>query len=321
MKKLWIIGAMLFASNTFAQTIDFESHLVSPETYDNGSLGGGDFTFDYLTFTNFYEDTWGSWNGFAISNITDNTTPGFMNQYASYPGDGEGDSEAYAVFYPTGDITVSNNGHIEGFSITNTAYAALSMRDGDGYGKQFGSIYAGDGVTVDGTNGEDFFRVWIIAEDLNQTDKDSVVFYLADYRFPDDNDDYIIDTWEYVDLTGLSVIPRSITFRFESSDMGQFGINTPTYFAIDDIKYSMPLTVQKLNLNQMRVYPNPANEVVSVTGVEGNVSITNIFGEIVYYGTLTEGQSIDISDLIYGMYIISVSNGTESIASEKLIIR
>ena len=69
------------------------------------------------------------------------------------------------------------------------------MRDGDSFGKQFGSIYAADGITEDGTNGEDFFLLKIIPLDAtNNASGDTVDFYLADFRFADDNDDYILES-------------------------------------------------------------------------------------------------------------------------------
>ena len=62
----------------------------------------------------------------------------------------------------------------------------------------------------------------------------SVDFYLADYRFADNSRDYIVDTWTQVDLSTLSDA-TVLTFAMESTDVGQFGMNTPSYFAVDGI--------------------------------------------------------------------------------------
>lgn len=40
--------------------------------------------------------------------------------------------------------------------------------------------------------------------------------------------------WAWVDLSNFN-ISDSLVLSFESSDVGQFGINTPTYVAIDDV--------------------------------------------------------------------------------------
>jgi hypothetical protein len=61
-----------------------------------------------------------------------------------------------------------------------------------------------------------------------------VGFYLADFRFADNELDYIVDTWELVDLTQLSDA-KSLGLSFESSDVGKFGINTPVYVVMDDL--------------------------------------------------------------------------------------
>jgi hypothetical protein len=59
-------------------------------------------------------------------------------------------------------------------------------------------------------------------------------FYLADYRFGDNSQDYIVSDWTYVDFSVLGVADE-IRFDFASSDSGMFGINTPQYFAMDNL--------------------------------------------------------------------------------------
>src|SRR3989338_7734101 len=181
MKKMYVLAAAL-SFGTFANAqfvVDFEINPLAPESYDNGSTGSGDFFFGNLLFNNDYDTSFGGiWNGFAISNITDVTTPGITNQYSAFPGAGAGNYNQYAVafFDPT---IIGSAALIDSFRITNSTYAALSMRDGNQFGKQFGSIYDANGM-VDGTNGEDFFRVWIIAKDAFSNAEDSLEFYLAD---------------------------------------------------------------------------------------------------------------------------------------------
>jgi len=61
-----------------------------------------------------------------------------------------------------------------------------------------------------------------------------VELMLADYRFVDDSLDFILDEWVFLELTGLGIVSE-LRFDFESSDVGLYGINTPTYFAIDNL--------------------------------------------------------------------------------------
>ena len=62
----------------------------------------------------------------------------------------------------------------------------------------------------------------------------SVDFYLADYRYADSSQDYIVNAWEYIDLSSLGSVDE-LSFSLSSSDNGSFGMNTPNYFAIDNI--------------------------------------------------------------------------------------
>ena len=58
----------------------------------------------------------------------------------------------------------------------------------------------------------------------------SATFYLADFR---DDASLIVDEWTGFSLTALGEA-RSILISFASSDVGAYGINTPTYVALDD---------------------------------------------------------------------------------------
>lgn len=311
MKKIYVLVATaIICSNASAQNIDtinFESITLAPESYNNGSDGTGDFNFIDFSLSNIYDAGWGSWNGFSISNVTDNTTSGWGNQYSAFPGSGKG-SDNYGIYYPEGIIQGLSNAAIDSFYISNTTFAGISMRDGDAFGKQFGSIYAADGTTVDGTNGEDFFRVWVIAEDVSSGIKDSLEVYLADYRFPNSSDDYIVDEWIKVDVASLGLVAYTISFRFESSDMGAWGINTPTYFAIDEIFTS---TIEGLDENQalsIELFPNPVVDYLNITGEAGILIITDVNGNQIlsqeHYGT----SKIDLTQFEAGIYFVELEN-------------
>ncbi|NBD37271.1 MAG: DUF4465 domain-containing protein, partial [Verrucomicrobia bacterium] len=113
--------------------------------------------------------------------------------------------------------------------VTNTTYAALSMRDGDAFAKQFGG--------ADGSD-PDYFRLTIEGLDGTATVTGAVEFYLADFRFADDARDTIVETWEEVDLSALGSGVAELRFSLDSSDEGEFGMNTPSYFAMDDLAFA-----------------------------------------------------------------------------------
>ena len=233
-----LLFIVLLTSAAPAQTIGFEDVPVpTPPGYANGSAGpGGNTTFvsGGATFNNFYNPTFGNWAGWAVSRVTDVTTQGFGNQYAAYNvPSGTGDlSPTYGVGYvdffnnvmPT--IQLPANTRPTSARITNDTYAAISMRDGDAFAKKFGGTSGND---------PDFFLLTIQGRDAVGAVLGSVDFYLADYRFANNSFDYIVSQWATVDLSGLPAATRQLTFTLASSDVGSFGINTPTYFALDNL--------------------------------------------------------------------------------------
>ena len=313
MKKVYIlITALFIGANTEAQ-ISFDGYLTDPETYDNdGTDGNTYFDFNPILLNNTYYEQWGSFDGFAISNITDNTTPGYMNQYSAFPGGGANNSTGYAIAYSQPKIYSENEDvRILSFDISNTTYAGLSMLNGDAYAKKFGEPTNALGE-VDGTNGEDFFRVWIICE--NETgNKDSIEFYLADYRFTDNTEDYIVDTWQTVDLTQVFIGgATNVSMWYESSDIGDFGMNTPAYVAIDNINWEAPVGISETTQTNYQIYPNPVNDVLTIEGPSGLITVTNINGKLVIERTHNIQSNIDFSKLPAGVYILNINtpNGT-----------
>jgi hypothetical protein len=307
MKKIYMLAAAaMLCSNLFAQidSVDFESFSLNPQSYDNGSAGNGNFMFSSISFSNYYDVAWGSWNGFSISNVVDNTTSGFGNQYASYTGGGKNSSN-YAIFYPSGTIEAMGNALIDSFYITNTTFAGISMRDGDAFSKQFGSVNGANGIP-DGTNGEDFFRVWVIAQNYFSQSYDSTLIYLADYRNADNSQDYILQDWIKVDVS--SMYARTISFRFESSDMGAWGINTPTYFALDNLYYSLWEGVNEISELQISSYPNPFIDQLIVQGENGMLELRDVNGKLLHSEELTGSTIIETASLPVGIYFLQLTN-------------
>lgn len=312
MKNVYILMTALFIGANANAQIDFESSLTDPETYNNGSEGPEGFDLSPIQLVNYYDTDFSYFTGFAISNVTNNTTPGYNNQYSAYAGSGANNSSTYAVatsspsFYAT-----SEQVNITSFDISNTTYAGLSMLNGDLFAKKFGEDTSATGV-IDGTNGEDFFRVWIIGENMNDGSKDSVEFYLADYRFADNTEDYILDTWENIDLSAMGFIVNKVSIRFESSDIGDFGMNTPAYVAIDNINWEAPVGISEVIEADYKIYPNPVNDILRIEGPAGILSIASINGKEVIVRSHNLQSNINFSALPAGVYVLSINtpNGT-----------
>ena len=217
-----------------ADIANFDDLSLAPESYWNGSDESGGFASGSAYFNNNYNSTYDSWDGFASSNITDTNTSGLDGQYNAIPGGGQNGSANYAIGFdpvaagfgtelPT--MTVDSACTVEGFYVTNNNYAYYSMLNGDALAKKFGG---------DSGDDEDWFLLTIIGKDVGGVTSGTVDFYLADYRFADNSLDYIVETWEYVDLTSLGVV-KSLEFSLSSSDVGEWGMNTPAYFAMDTV--------------------------------------------------------------------------------------
>ena len=201
--------------------------------YWNGSDGSGGFSVNGIRFENNFTD-WGygytSWAGFSYSTVNDPVTPGYGNQYAVISGTGVGGTGTYVVAYDDsgygGDsttITLPSPAGVLGFYINNTTYAALAMLNGDAPARPFCAA------------SNDWFKVTTTGYDAtNGGMVGSVDFYLADFRFADTNQDYIVTHWTWVCLTNLGTNVKTIHFTLSSSDTGAYGMNTPAYFAMDD---------------------------------------------------------------------------------------
>ncbi len=222
--------------------IDFEELSLASESYWNGADLSGGFSSGGAWFANDYNETYGSWKGFAYSNITDTAASDWGAQYNAITGSGEGGSANYAVGYvgwggpPT--MMLEMPSVIAGLSVTNNNYAYYSMMYGDMFAKQFGGASGDDA---------DWFLLTITGKNELEEVTGTVDFYLADYRFADNGLDYIVDGWEYVDLGPLGEV-SSVEFSLSSSDVGEYGMNTPVYFVIDSIVVPEPGMVLLMGL-------------------------------------------------------------------------
>jgi hypothetical protein len=219
----------LTASTAFANTATFEDITVPAGGFLNGGpvTNTGNFVSAGVGFQNNYSSNFGGfWSGFAVSNVSAPTTPGFGNQYASRAiGSGN-----YAIAYGDSNtlITLPPGRSPSSVSLTNTAYAFYSMQNGDSFAKKFGGASGNDA---------DFFAVTFTgyANSLGTgSPTGSLQFFLADYRFADNAQDYLLSTWQTVNLAPLGSA-SSVRLSFQSSDVGTFGINTPTYVALDNL--------------------------------------------------------------------------------------
>lgn len=321
MHKIFTIAFILTSFFLRAQTTsDFENFNLDSESFLNGSDGNGGFTNGNIFLPNSYEDTFGSWTGWSISNTTDVTTPGFGNQYSAITGEGFENSANYGTAYTGGGRTnVALEGaaageRVEGFYVTNSTYAYLSMQNGDSFAKKFGGATGND---------PDYFLLTIKKYENAELSTDSVNVYLADYRFEDNTEDYILNEWTYVDLTSLGNAD-SLQFFLSSTDVGVFGMNTPAYFCVDNLTTSDGITsVENVEeIGNFTLFPNPVSSFVNIESEivgEANYSIFDQFGRTVQVGSFFNRKRIDTNFLQKGVYVVSVEN--EGITQSQLFVK
>lgn len=319
MKKI-VFTAYLTSISVFssAQFVSFESlTLPQAESYYNGSDGAGGFNAMGIYFSNNYTQAGDYWNGFVYSNITDITTPGYANQYSAFAGSGADASEKYAICYPAGKVTFPQLGMPQTLKITNTTFAGISMRDGDAYAKKFGSINNAQGQP-DGTNGEDFFKLTINGLNFQDQITGSVDVYLADFRFADNSQDFILNTWQSVDLTSLGNV-YGLSFDLQSTDIGDFGMNTPAYFALDDLDFIPLESISEQVKQDFKIYPNPIKDWLSIQGGNGKVQIVDLTGKVIQSFEHLESSKINVTHLETGTYFVQMIK--EGIISSRKLVK
>lgn len=217
---------------------NFNSLTVPSSGYWNGADNSGSFKINGITFSNVYNAAWSSWSGFAYSNLHDFTTEGWTNQYSCYALS-ESSANTFVLANPYWnyetkkfennilefDFVVSNLS----FKVTNSTYAALVMKKGNFAGRKFGG---------DSGNEADWFKLQIIGINSGGTPTDTVTFMLADYTFADNTKDYIVSDWRTVDLSKLGKVKKVKVELISTDNDAKYGLNTPCYFCMDDIKYS-----------------------------------------------------------------------------------
>jgi len=269
---LCLIVVLTIVSTANSDIATFDDLSLPAESYWNGSDEAGGFTSGGAYFSNNYDSTWDSWDGFSYSNITDTATGALTAQYNVIAGGGQGDSANYAIGYvgwaSPPRVTLNTVGVVDGLYVTNNNNAYYSMLNGDAFAKNFGG---------DSGDDQDWFMLTVTGKDVDGVVTGTVDFYLADYRFVDDSADYIVNMWQFVDLTSLGAV-KSLEFGLSSSDVGDWGMNTPAYFALDTLVarstfvYAEPYTEAGVN-----GYINPDNHWRHASPQDPSAVINPIF--------------------------------------------
>lgn len=242
-------GANLYSGSENQITEGYKARIAESDTYVqfpiNYAAGyTGDWSYEFFN------------GGFAVSSFTDRTGNDYMNQCSVYADCGHSggkfvvvnghtenanyaecatirltDATGYRVVAEGTPVQgVAREGQFRSVWVCNTTYAYLVMRDGNAYAASLAQ-----------TKG--WFKVVFVGLDANgSATGTSVECYLANFD-PERSaaaglDNALLSGWKEVDLTALGTV-SAVAVNFVGSDVGDWGLNTPAYCALDDLTVSV----------------------------------------------------------------------------------
>ena len=216
-------------------TATFDDVALGSNGYWQGESGENEMFSGGWLFTNYYMPEYTFWGGFTASNHTDLSQTGLSAQYTAATGGGYDGSTQYGVAYAMGVQTdvyaADGQAHaVTGFYVTNNLWAYQNMLYGDATATAFGGPTGND---------PDWFKLTATGKNASGQTVGTAEFYLADYRFANHDEDYVLNTWEWFDLSSLGTV-HTISFSLSSSKNDSGGMITPAYFCIEDFNGVAP---------------------------------------------------------------------------------
>lgn len=166
-----------------------------------------------VSFDHSYSD-WGfgySFGGFTVTND--------RSVCAANGGSTANYLYVYTSDFQAASFTLANPEYtLEGVLVTNSATAYTDMTEGNAFGAR--PFAAGDKYTLTATG-----------YDASNSPIGTVSIDLANYASDSDKP---VSEWVWFDLTPIAEA-RRVEFTVASTDMGEFGINTSTYFCMNGL--------------------------------------------------------------------------------------
>jgi hypothetical protein len=209
---------------------DFEDVPLPDAGYFDADLLGA-FKSRDIIFTSEWVSEYGGYSNGGIypSNLNDSVTTGILNQYSSYPKPNGNFAVVHYNDYVSSTIEnyatfiLPEPTMVESVKVANSTYTYWAIKNGD---DGFGSCRA----YKDG----DWFKVTFTGYNACGENLGSVDYYLADFR---NGKSFIEKGWASVSLVSLGEEVLKVSISFSGTDIGDYGLNTPTYCVIDEIDY------------------------------------------------------------------------------------
>ena len=185
---------------------------------------------DHLEFEYFYNEEYAYWGGFAQSRVKDADAANglFANQYAVY-NEAAASGDSFLIYYYDSynepcDIVVKQQGvSLRDVMLNLTTYTYASITDE--------AINDFARVFVDG----DYLKVVFTGMRGNEA-TGVVECYVVDYR---DGKREMTTEWTKFSLANLGEGYDRVSVTIETTDVGEWGANTPLYIAMDNLSYSV----------------------------------------------------------------------------------
>jgi hypothetical protein len=284
--------------------------------WNNSAQQDSGFVLNSVYFPCYYDSSFNYWSGgFALSRVSDTSTTGFGNLYGSRAGMGANGSQNYLVGQQNSVIYFDTliSFYPIGVDICNSTYAALSMQNGDMFAKKFGGVTGND---------PDYFRILAVAYDKQSIAFDTAIFYLSDFTFSNNSQDYIVEDWQTFNFNFNNQTPvYKLEFALQSSDNGTFGMNTPAFYTLDNLSFNSNSNVENvIKNNELNVYPNPSKNIISIylNKEYDTIKLKSLEGKTVLVQT-ENLNTVDVSKLENGLYFLEITNKNNLLATKTIV--
>lgn len=237
-------------------------------------------------------------------NISNPATPGkpfLINYYSSY----SNSTNEYGTSY----ITMQDLSTFvpKGLYVCNSPWGYYGCTSGDGFA-----------TPLQSTNG--YYKVTFHGVNTATGATTSVDYYLAERCYSDrnsdgeidENDNYTNQEWSWCDLSEMGNV-NLIYITMDSSDKGEYGMNTSTITCIDGIEVAAPSSVNTVKGANNQVYAGDGHLYLTLAQAQ-EVTLYNHAGIEVAHIQAHAGTTMhSIQHLAHGVYIVKHNEGCSKI--------
>jgi hypothetical protein len=181
------------------------------------------------------------------------------------------------------------------------------MKEGSSFSKKFGG---------ESGNDSDYFRLLVKSVSSSNQILNTDTIYLADFRFDDSKQDYVLKDWEMAEIVSCD----RVDFELQSTDVGQYGMNTPAYFCLS-LAQDLTNSINNQMIAQLNVFPNPVNNILNIHSEAPiqSIQLITMDGRTVAKSEqriLSSNYSFDVSSFMPGIYFAKVYTSNGSVVSK-----